>query len=152
EGWDWDAEIAALPEHLRGHAAAPTVVAGDYDLVIDPSNLWLTIHESVGHATELDRVLGYEAAFAGTSFLRPSDLGSLRYGSPKMHVTGDRLAPHGLATVGFDDDGVAAQRFDIVREGILVGFQLNRQMAAALGHGRSNGCSYAAGAAHAPLQ
>ena len=152
KGWDWDAEIEALPEHLRGHAAAPTVAAGDYDLVVDPSNLWLTIHESIGHATELDRVLGYEAAFAGTSFIRPSGLASLRYGSPVMNVTGDRLESHGLATVGFDDEGVAAQRFDIVRDGTLVGVQLNRQMAAALGERRSNGCAYAAGSGHAPLQ
>src|SRR5699024_1738845 len=67
-GWDFDAEIAELPELLHEHVKAPSVVPGAYDLVIDPSNLWLTIHESVGHATELDRALGYEAAYAGTSF------------------------------------------------------------------------------------
>jgi TldD protein len=151
-GWDWDAEIDALPELLREHAGAPPVVPGDYDLVVDPSNLWLTIHESVGHATELDRVLGDETAFAGTSFAAVEDLGSLHYGSSVMHVTGDRTAPHGLATVGFDAEGVAAQQFDIVRDGLLVGYQLNRQMAARLGLERSNGCAYAAGAGSAPLQ
>src|SRR5690606_4033692 len=108
---------------------APSVKAGSYDLVIDPTNLWLTIHESVGHATELDRALGYEANYAGTSFATPDKLGSLRYGTQAMHVTGDRTAPHGLATVGFDDEGVAAQRWDIVRDGILVGYQLDRRMA-----------------------
>ena len=108
----------------------PSVEAGTYDLVIDPSNLWLTIHESVGHATELDRALGYEAAYAGTSFATFDQLGTLRYGSPVMHVVGDRTTPHGLASVGYDDEGVAAQSFDIVRDGVLVGYQLDRRMAA----------------------
>lgn len=152
DGWDWDAEIAELPETLREQVRAPSVEPGAYDLVIHPSNLWLTIHETVGHATELDRILGHEAAFAGTSFIAPHDLGRLRYGTPAMHVTGDRTTAHGLATVGFDAEGVAAQEFDLVRGGILVGFQLNRQMAAATGQQRSNGCAYASGLAHAPLQ
>ena len=95
-------------------SAAPSVEAGDYDLVIDPSNLWLTIHESIGHATELDRALGYEAAYAGTSFATFDKLGTLQYGSPVMHVTGDRTAEHGLSTVGFDDEGVQTQQWDLV--------------------------------------
>ena len=152
DGWDWDAEIAELPSLLREHARAPSVEPGRYDLVIHPSNLWLTVHESIGHATELDRVLGHEAAFAGTSFVTLDDRGSLRYGSPALTVTGDRTAEHGLATVGFDDEGVAAQRFDLIREGTLVGFQLDRQMAAANGLERSNGCAYAASFRNAPLQ
>ena len=82
--------------------------------MIDPTNLWLTIHESIGHATELDRALGYEAAYAGTSFATPDKLGTLRYGSPIMHVTGDRTVEHGLASVGYDDEGVAAQSWDLV--------------------------------------
>ena len=90
----------------------PDGSAGSYDLVIDPSNLWLTIHESIGHATELDRALGYEAAYAGTSFATFDQLGTLRYGSPVMQVTGDRTTVHGLATVGYDDEGVAAQSFE----------------------------------------
>ena len=118
-----------LPGLLAEHVKAPSVEAGRYDLVIDPSNLWLTIHESIGHATELDRALGYEAAYAGTSFATPDQLGSLRYGSPIMNVTGDRVVEHGLATIGYDDEGVATQQFDIVRDGVLVGYQLNRQMA-----------------------
>ncbi|TAM88947.1 MAG: TldD/PmbA family protein [Jatrophihabitans sp.] len=153
-GWDFDTEIAELPALLRDHAKAPGVEPGRYDLVIDPSNLWLTIHESIGHATELDRALGYEAAYAGTSFATPDKLGTLRYGSPAMVVTGDRTAEHGGATVGWDDEGVAAQRFDIVRDGVLVGYQLNRQMAAETGMnaGRSNGCAYADSAGHIALQ
>ncbi len=152
EGWDWDAELAAMPELLMEKMAAPSVEAGSYDLVIDPSNLWLTIHESIGHATELDRALGYEAAYAGTSFATFDQLGSLRYGSPVMHVTGDRTVEHGLATVGYDDEGVAAQQWDLVREGVLVGYQLDRRMAALKGFGRSNGCAFADSPGHVPLQ
>lgn len=155
-GWDWDTEIAELPGLLREHALAPSVVPGRYDLVIDPSNLWLTIHESIGHATELDRALGYEAAYAGTSFATLDQLGSLRYGSPIMNVTGDRTVEHGLSTVGYDDEGVAGQQFDIIRDGVLVGYQLDRQMAAAnaaaLGSDRSNGCAFADSAEHIQLQ
>src|ERR1700748_3281909 len=83
-----------------------------------------TIHESIGHATELDRALGYEAAYAGTSFATPDKLGSLKYGSDVMNVTADRTVEFGLASVGFDDDGVAAQSWDLVRDGIFVGYQL----------------------------
>ena len=126
--------------------------AGTYDLVIDPSNLWLTIHESVGHATELDRALGYEAAYAGTSFATFDKLGTLRYGSPVMHVVGDRTTPHGLASVGYDDEGVEAQSFDIVRDGVLVGYQLDRRMAAENGFARSNGCAFADSPLHVPIQ
>ncbi|MFL6161780.1 MAG: TldD/PmbA family protein [Jatrophihabitantaceae bacterium] len=151
-GWDFDAEIAQLPELLAEHVKAPSVQAGRYDLVIDPSNLWLTIHESIGHATELDRALGYEAAFAGTSFATKDKLNTLRYGSPVMNVTGDRTVEHGLATIGYDDEGVVSQQFDIISEGVLVGYQLNRQMAAANGMGRSNGCAYADSSSHIPLQ
>jgi TldD protein len=151
-GWDFDAEIARLPEHLAEHVKAPSVEAGRLDLVIDPSNLWLTIHESVGHATELDRALGYEAAYAGTSFATYDQLGSLKYGSPVMQVRGDRVVEHGLSSIGYDDEGVAGQSFDLINEGILVGYQLNRQMAAAKGLERSNGCSFADSAGHIPMQ
>ncbi|MCU1657925.1 MAG: protease TldD, partial [Pseudonocardiales bacterium] len=158
-GWDFDTEIAELPGLLAEHVKAPSVAAGRYDLVIDPSNLWLTIHESVGHATELDRALGYEAAYAGTSFATLDKLNRLQYGSPVMNVTGDRTVEHGLATIGYDDEGVAAQKFDIVRDGVLVGYQLNRQMAQANELGvadgdgvRSNGCAFADSAGHIPLQ
>jgi TldD protein len=155
-GWDFDAEVARLPELLLERTKSPSVEAGRYDLVIHPSNLWLTIHESVGHATELDRALGYEAAYAGTSFATPDQIDRLRYGSAVMNVRGDRVTPHGLATVGYDDEGVAGQSFDIVRDGRLVGYQVNRQMAAmaegAFAGGRSNGCAFADSAGHIPLQ
>jgi TldD protein len=151
-GWDFDAEIAELPELLAEHVKAPSVEAGTYDLVIDPSNLWLTIHESIGHATELDRALGYEAAYAGTSFATFDQLNRLKYGSGVMNVVGDRTVEHGLATIGYDDEGVQTQQFDIVRHGTLVGYQLNRQMAQAKGFGRSNGCGFGDSAGHIPLQ
>jgi TldD protein len=151
-GWDFDAELAELPELLAAKVAAPAVEPGHYDLVIDPSNLWLTIHESIGHATELDRALGYEAAYAGTSFATPDKLGSLQYGSDIMHVTGDRTAQHGLATVGYDDEGVAGQSWDLITGGILTGYQLDRRMALRSGFGRSNGCAFSDGPGHIPLQ
>ena len=151
-GWDFDAEIAEMPELLAEQVAAPSVLAGHYDLVIHPSNLFLTIHESIGHATELDRALGYEAAYAGTSFATFDQLGSLHYGSPVMNVTGDRVVDHGLATIGFDDEGVGQQQFDLIRDGTLVGYQLNRQMAAEKSLGRSNGCAYADSPGHIPMQ
>jgi TldD protein len=150
--WNFPAELAELPELLAAKLKAPSVEAGRYDLVIDPSNLWLTIHESIGHATELDRALGYEAAYAGTSFATIDKLGSLQYGSPVMHITGDRTAEHGLSTVGYDDEGVAGQSWDLIKDGVLVGYQLDRRMAQLKGFGRSNGCSFADSAGHMPLQ
>ena len=151
-GWDWRAELAELPELLAQKVAAPGVEPGICDIVLDPTHLWLTIHESVGHATELDRALGYEANYAGTTFAAPELRNRLRYGSPLMHVTGDRVAPHALATAAFDDEGVAAQSWDIVSQGTLVDFQLDRAMAAEFGRPRSNGCAYADSFAHVPIQ
>jgi TldD protein len=153
-GWDWDAELAELPGLLAQKLAAPSVEAGVYDLVIAPSNLWLTIHESIGHATELDRALGYEAAYAGTSFATLDQLGTLKYGSEVMTVTGDRVVEHGLATIGFDDEGVQTQRWDIVKGGVLVAYQLDRRIAQLKGlHGsRSNGCAFADSPGHVPIQ
>ncbi|SDD40152.1 TldD/PmbA family protein [Rhodococcus tukisamuensis] len=150
--WDWDTELARIPEWLAEKTKAPSVTAGPTDLVIDPSNLWLTIHESIGHATEYDRAIGYEAAYAGTSFATPDKLGTLEYGTPIMHVTADRTEPHGLASIGYDDDGVSAQRWDLVRDGTLVGYQLDRVFAPRLGLPRSNGCSYADSPHHVPIQ
>jgi TldD protein len=159
KGWEYissehdfmkDAE--EIPELLEEKMASKSVEPGKYDLVIHPSNLFLTIHESIGHATELDRALGYEAAYAGTSFATVDKLGSLKYGSEVMHVTGDRVAEHGLATIGYDDEGVAAQEWDLIKDGILVGYQLNRQMAKKQGYDRSNGCAFADSPFHVPIQ
>ncbi len=150
--WDWSAELAELPALLAEKVKAPSVTAGPTDLVIDPSNLWLTIHESIGHATEYDRAIGYEAAYAGTSFATPDKLGSMKYGSPVMNVTADRTVEHGLASIGFDDEGVRSQSWDLVRDGLFVGYQLDRVFAPRLGEARSNGCSYADSPHHVPIQ
>ena len=152
DGWDWDGELASLPGLLGDKVRAPSVEAGQYDLVVDPTNLWLTIHESIGHATELDRALGYEAAYAGTSFATFDQLGVLQYGSAVMHVTGDRTTPNGLATVGIDQEGVPGQSFDLIRDGILTGYQLDRSIAAISGLGASNGCAFADSPLHVPIQ
>jgi TldD protein len=154
DAWDWAGELAALPDLLADKLAAPSIEAGRYDLVIHPTNLYLTIHESIGHATELDRALGYEAAYAGTTFATVDKLNTLRYGSPVMNVTADRDVAHGLATVGWDDEGVAAQHTDLIRDGVLVGYQTDRRMAAltGIGGGRSNGCAFADSALHVPIQ
>jgi TldD protein len=150
--WNWTDELAQLPSQLAEKIKAPSVTPGQTDLVIDPTNLWLTIHESIGHATEYDRAIGYEAAYAGTSFATPDKLGILRYGSPVMNVTADRTAEFGLASIGYDDEGVAAQSWDLVRDGIFVGYQLDRVFAPRLGQTRSNGCSYADSPHHVPIQ
>lgn len=148
-----------FPNAARGHSdllaeklAAPSVEAGKLDLVIAPTNLWLTIHESIGHATELDRALGFEANYAGTSFATPENLGVLKYGSDAVNIKGDRTQQYGLSTVGWDDDGVAASEWEIIADGILVGYQYNREIAAAHGFPRSVGCAYADSWEHAPIQ
>lgn len=153
--YDWDDELEQVPELLAEKLKAPSIEAGTYDLVIHPSNLWLTIHESIGHATELDRALGYEANYAGTSFATYDKLGTLQYGSAVMNVTGDRTVEHGLASIGYDDEGVQTQSWDIVKDGVLVGYQLDRAMGAMkpeLNGGRSNGCAYADSSGHIPIQ
>lgn len=151
-GWDWNSEIERIPEYLDEKVKAPSVKPGAWDLVIDPTNLWLTIHESIGHATELDRALGYEANYAGTSFATIDKLGEFKYGSPIMNVTGDRTSEHGLSTVGYDDEGVAAQKWDLIKDGILVGYQTDRSIASKIGMARSNGCAFADSALHSPIQ
>jgi len=139
-----------LAADLPGHAAqvaeeavellhAPPCPSGIYDLVLDPAHLSLTIHESVGHATELDRVLGMEESNAGKSFATLDRRGSLRYGSPLVNFVADNTLPGGLATTGFDDDAVPCGRWEIIRNGILVGYTTNRETAAAIGETRSRG-------------
>ncbi len=148
-GWEYIAESSlradarAMAEDARTKLAAPPVTAGKRDLVLAPSNLWLTIHESVGHPTELDRAMGYEANFAGTSFATPDKLGSLRYAAPHVSLYADKTTRGGLATCGYDDDGERTQRWDLVKDGLFVGYQTTRELAGAIGLPRSNGCAYA---------
>jgi TldD protein len=125
------------------HSMAKPVGQGLKDLVLLPSHLALTIHEIVAHATEVDRIAGYEANYAGTSFVKISDVGKLKYGSKHFNVTADRTFPTGMATVGFDDDGVKAQKWPLVKDGILVGLQTNRETAHLVGEKESRGCTFA---------
>ena len=115
------------------HCTAPPVAVGLKDLVMTPSHAMLTIHEIVAHPTELDRVVGYEANYAGTSFVKLADVGKLKYGSKLFNVTADRTMAGGMCTVGYDDDGVKTQEWPLVREGMLVGLQTNRETAHYMG-------------------
>jgi TldD protein len=110
---------------------AKPVDVGRYDLVLHPSHLWLTIHESIGHPTELDRAMGYEANYAGTSFVAPPEkvLGTLKYGPEIMNIQGDRTQEGGCATIGWDDDGVQAESFAIIKNGVFRDYQTNREQA-----------------------
>ena len=131
---------------------APPVKPGKKDLVLLPSHLLLTIHESLGHSTELDRALGYEANYAGTSFLTPDKLGKFRVGSDLVNIVGDRILPQGLSTCGYDDDGVKTMRFDIFKKGIFVDYQTIRDQAHLIGEKASHACCYADSYASIPFQ
>jgi TldD protein len=122
---------------------AAAVRPGIYDLVLDPEHLSLTMHESCGHPSELDRALGYEANYAGTSFLTPEKRGTFRYGSSYVNLVADNTEPETLAATGYDDDGVACQKWDIVREGLFVGYCTNREVASKIGENRSRGSNRA---------
>jgi TldD protein len=126
-------------EHLK----APEVDDMVTDLVLDPLNLALTLHESVGHPTELDRALGYEESLAGRSFATPDKLHRLQYGSPIVNFVADNTLPGGLATQGFDDDGVECQRWYVVKDGIFCGYSTSREVAAEIGMPRSTGSTRA---------
>ena len=139
-----------IAEEAVALLSAPDCPSGPVTLVIDGSQLALQVHESVGHPTELDRVLGDEAAFAGTSFLAVEDLGQLRYGSDLVTVTADSTVPGSLGSFGYDDEGVPAQRDHIIRDGILSGFLSSRESAAAIGRA-SNGSMRADGWGRTPL-
>lgn len=130
---------------------APAVDAGQYDLVLDPEHLSLTIHESCGHPSELDRALGYEANYAGTSFLTPEKLGNFRYGSQHVNLVADNTESETLAATGYDDDGVQCQQWDVVRNGVFVGYCTNREVASKIGESRSRGSNRADGWSHVPM-
>jgi TldD protein len=147
-----------LPAHAQETAeeavallSAPECPSVETTLVLDGHQVMLQVHESVGHPTELDRVLGMEAAYAGTSWVRVEDLGALRYGSELVNITADATIVGGLGSFAYDDEGVEAQRVDLVREGILVGFQTSRETAAVVGADRSNGTMRAEGWDNFPL-
>lgn len=143
--YDMLEDAVAAARHAREKLKAPSVKPGKYDLVLDPTHLLLTIHETVGHPLELDRVLGYEANYAGTSFatLDKWKGKDFRYGSDKVTIVADRVQAHSLGAVGYDDEGVKAQRWDLIKDGILVNYQAIRDQAHILGLEHSQGCCYA---------
>jgi len=138
-----DARSAA--RHAREKLGAKSVEPGKYDLVLSPEHLFLTIHESAGHPTELDRVLGYEANYAGTSFATLDKWQSkkFKYGSERVNIIADKVVPGSLGAVGYDDEGVKCKRWDIVKDGVLVNYQATRDQAHIIGEKESHGCSYA---------
>ena len=160
-GWEYvqQCDLAGHAQEWGEDAAAKLtakpVDVGRYDLVLEPSHLWLTIHESVAHPTELDRAMGYEANYAGTSFVAPPEkqLGQLKYGPKIMNIKGDRSQEGALSTIGYDDDGVKPDEFFIIKNGILDDYQTTREQAPWLRWWydkqgrpvRSHGCSYAQG-------
>ena len=143
--YDMLEDVQLAPAQAKEKLAAKSVLAGKYDLVLDPSHLWLTIHESAGHPTELDRVLGYEANYAGTSFLTLDKwkTGTFNYGSPQVTMVADKTQPHSLGAVGYDDEGVKTKEWTLIRNGILVDYQKTRDQAHIVGQNASDGCSYA---------
>ena len=145
KSYDMVEDARAAGRQARDKLTAKSVEPGKYDLVLSPEHLFLTIHESVGHPTELDRVLGYEANYAGTSFatLDKWQTKKFKYGSDIVNITGDKTEPGSLGAVGYDDEGVPAKRWDIIKDGILVNYQATRDQAHIIGEKESHGCSYA---------
>lgn len=155
-GWEFIAGLNLVEQGTRvGQEASELVVApwapsGPQTVILASDFVALLVHESCGHPTELDRVLGWEAAFAGTSFLMPDMLGHFQYGSPLVNMTADSLLPGGLGTFGWDDEGTPAQRTPIVQKGIFSGYLTSRESALAL-HERSNGCGRATSWGRIPI-
>lgn len=145
-----EARVAA-EEAVATHKAKPAPAA-QKTLILHPSNLWLTIHESVGHSTELDRALGYEANLAGTSFLTTDKLGTFQFGAKIVNMVADKNQTNGMATCGYDDDGVKTTRWHLVKDGTFVDYQTTREQAALIGQKASHGCSYADSWGSVPFQ
>ncbi|QHW00698.1 TldD/PmbA family protein [Spirosoma endbachense] len=145
QGYDMLEDVVAAAKQAKQKLTAKSVEAGKYDLVLDPSHTWLTIHESVGHPLELDRVLGYEANFAGTSFATLDKWKTKRfnYGSKQVNLFADKTQVGSLGAVGYDDEGVQTKRWDLVKDGILVNYQAIRDQVHMLGESESQGCCYA---------
>ena len=145
KSYDMIEDAGAAAKQAKEKVAAKSVEAGQYDMVLDPTHLWLTIHESIGHATELDRVLGYEANYAGTSFatLDKWKSGDFHYGSPLVNIVADKTQPGSLGAVGYDDEGVPCKKWDLIKDGVLVNYQKIRDQAHIIGQKYSDGCCYA---------
>ncbi len=138
-------DAGAAAKQAKEMLTAKSVDAGKYDLVLDPDHLGLTIHESVGHPLELDRVLGYEANYAGTSFatLDKWKTKNFKYGNELVNLIADKTQPGSLGAVGYDDEGVKTKQWDLVTDGILVNYQATRDQANMINEKESHGCSYA---------
>ncbi len=143
--YDMIEDARAAGRDAKRKLTAKSVTPGKYDLMLSPEHLFLTIHESVGHPTELDRVLGYEANYAGTSFatLDKWQSKTFKYGSPVVNIVADKTTPGSLGAVGYDDEGVRCKQWDIIKDGILVNYQATRDQAHIIGEKESHGCSYA---------
>ncbi len=141
--YPWLDEAEAAGNEAVEKLKARPISSGQRDLVLAPSHLFLTIHESVGHSTELDRALGWEADYAGTSFLTPDKTGKFQFGSKLINFYADRNEPHGLATVGYDDEGVPGQRWHLIKDGVFVDWQTTRELAPMIGRKTSYGCLHA---------
>ena len=141
--YDMVEDAAAAAKQVKEKLKAKSVKPGKYDLVLDPGHLSLTIHESVGHPLELDRVLGYEANYAGTSFATLEKRGKFQYGSDLVNIVADKTQPTGLGTVPYDDEGVKTKRWDLIKNGVLVNYQAIRDQVHILGEKESHGCCYA---------
>jgi TldD protein len=138
-------EAREAGRQAREKLSAKSVEPGKYDLILSPEHLFLTIHESVGHPTELDRVLGYEANYAGTSFATLDKWRSknFKFGADRVNFFADKTTPGSLGAVGYDDEGVPAKRWDIIKDGVLVNYQATRDQAHIIDEKESHGCSYA---------
>ncbi len=142
--YDMLADAALAARQVKEKLTAKSVVAGKYDLVLEPNHLGLTIHESVGHPLELDRVLGYEANYAGTSFATLEwKAQGIPYGSKLVNIVADKLQPGSLGAVGYDDEGVQTKRWDLIKDGTLVNYEKIRDQAHIVGQTESDGCCYA---------
>jgi TldD protein len=152
EDYPWEDDVRQAADDARAKHSAPSVEPGKRDLILHPTHLWLTIHESLGHSTELDRALGYEANFAGTSFLTPDKRGSFQIGSPLINVFAEKTAPGSLATSGYDDDGEKTTEWPLIEAGKFVNYQLTRDQAHWVGAPRGYACSYAQSWKDVPFQ
>lgn len=157
KGWELIEELdflgnaSRLGEEATALLGAKQCPQGEWDVILDGPQMALQIHESCGHPTELDRVLGYEASYAGTSFMTLDGLGKIQYGSKMINITADATIPHGLGTFGYDDEGIPAQRSYLVKSGLHVGYLTSRETAQAVNQKQSNGTMRANGWQSIPL-
>jgi TldD protein len=152
EDYPWEDDVRQAAEDARAKHSAPSVEPGKRDLILHPTHLWLTIHESIGHSTELDRALGLEANFAGTSFLTPDKLKHFQLGSPLVNVIAEKTAPGSLATAGYDDDGEQTHEWPLIEAGKFTGYQLTRDQAHWVNEPRGHACAYAQSWKDVPFQ